>query len=160
MTDEQKHTSCLVRADVTGEWPGTGEVDIRLDYPGWDGPIEATVPGGAVIRDYIDFVCDGPPSHESGRFVEVENERGFSIRPGEWIEDGDLWRLRVPYAPSVTAERDRLREVNADLLAALEAARDFLMDGTPAEDLSPLETRTLAQMVAAIARARGEAGNG
>ena len=52
-------------------------------------------------RAFIDIVFDGPPSHESGRFVEVENEHGASIRAGEWIDRGDgLWALRIiePFA--------------------------------------------------------------
>src|SRR3990167_6352977 len=45
--------------------------------------------------DYIDIVFDGPPSHESGRFVEVENSTGESIRFGEWIHRPDgYWVLR------------------------------------------------------------------
>ncbi len=51
---------------------------------------------GDKFGGYIDIVFDGPPSHESGRFVEVENPKGASINIGEWIEDGDLWRLRIP----------------------------------------------------------------
>ena len=44
----------------------------------------------------IDIVFDGPPSHESGRFVEVENMVGASINVGTWIDRGDgLWALRV-----------------------------------------------------------------
>jgi hypothetical protein len=47
--------------------------------------------------DYIDIVFDGPPSHESGRFVEVEDASGKSISAGEWIERPDkLWALRIP----------------------------------------------------------------
>lgn len=46
-------------------------------------------------REYH-FVCDGPPSHESGRFVELENERGQSICPGRWEQRGQLWHLIVP----------------------------------------------------------------
>lgn len=46
---------------------------------------------------YIDIVFDGPPSHESGRFVEVENQDGHSISIGEWIEREDgFWALRTP----------------------------------------------------------------
>lgn len=52
----------------------------------------------APVSDYIDIVFDGPPSHESGRFVEVESPTGTSIRMGEWIQDGELWRLRIPRA--------------------------------------------------------------
>lgn len=44
----------------------------------------------------ISIVFDGPPGHESGRFVEVENEEGQSIRVGEWRqrEDG-YWCLDI-----------------------------------------------------------------
>ena len=50
----------------------------------------------------IDIVFDGPPSHESGRFVEVEDEAGASIRIGEWLkrEDG-FWVLRFDPADLV-----------------------------------------------------------
>jgi hypothetical protein len=48
-------------------------------------------------RDFVDVVFDGPPSHESGRFVETEDERGHSISVGEWIDRGDgLFALRIP----------------------------------------------------------------
>lgn len=64
--------------------------------------------------DYIDIVFDGPPSHESGRFVEVENSAGESIRFGEWIHRPDsFWALRIPSPDAfrregVEKERDRL----------------------------------------------------
>jgi hypothetical protein len=46
---------------------------------------------------YFDVVFDGPPSHEAGRFVEVEDASGASIRMGDWLqrEDG-YWVLRIP----------------------------------------------------------------
>ena len=45
----------------------------------------------------IDIVFDGPPDHEAGRFVEVEQD-GQSINVGEWIKRGDgYWALRIPY---------------------------------------------------------------
>lgn len=48
---------------------------------------------------YIDIVFDGPPGPEAGRFVEVENAMGRSIRVGEWIErDDGLWALRLTAA--------------------------------------------------------------
>lgn len=47
-------------------------------------------------EQYIDILFDGPPSHESGRFVEVNNMMGASISIGEWIEREDgLWALRI-----------------------------------------------------------------
>ncbi len=48
-------------------------------------------------QTYLDVVFDGPPSHESGRFVEVENLEGFSVGAGEWINRGNgFWALRLP----------------------------------------------------------------
>lgn len=48
-------------------------------------------------EDFIDILFDGPPGHESGRFVEVENPHRRSIRVGEWVErDDGLWALRIP----------------------------------------------------------------
>lgn len=50
-------------------------------------------------RDYVDIVFDGPPSHESGRFVEVEDDHGHSVSVGTWIRPApgeSYWRLRIP----------------------------------------------------------------
>lgn len=44
----------------------------------------------------VDVVFDGPPSHESGRFVETEDVFGASVSVGEWIDRGDgMWALRI-----------------------------------------------------------------
>ena len=54
---------------------------------------------------YIDVVFDGPPSHESGRFVEVEDPSGASIGVGEWIDRGNgLWALRIPVTAHLIGE--------------------------------------------------------
>jgi len=46
----------------------------------------------AVVPVHVIF--DGPPSHESGRFVEVETPDGKSIRLGQWLNRGDgYWAL-------------------------------------------------------------------
>ncbi len=57
---------------------------------------------------HYDILFDGPPSHESGRFVEVNDETGGSICIGEWVErDDGLWALRIPnYADVEEAARD------------------------------------------------------
>ena len=40
------------------------------------------------------IIFDGPPSHESGRFVEVENSAGQSVSAGGWTErSAGLWSL-------------------------------------------------------------------
>lgn len=59
----------------------------------------------------IHVVFDGPPSHESGRFVEVETPDGKSINVGEWHQRPDnLWELRIPnvaqWQPIETAPKD------------------------------------------------------
>jgi hypothetical protein len=47
--------------------------------------------------DTLHVVFDGPPGHESGRFVECEAPDGRSVGIGEWHERGDgYWELRIP----------------------------------------------------------------
>jgi len=41
----------------------------------------------------LHVVFDGPPSHESGRFVEVESADGRGVRIGRWEQRGDFWHL-------------------------------------------------------------------
>ena len=41
------------------------------------------------MAEHVDIVFDGPPGPESGRFVEVEDASGNSIKFGEWIERKD-----------------------------------------------------------------------
>lgn len=58
-----------------------------------------TRPAHTAPSDHIDIVFDGPPSHESGRFVEVEDSEGKSIRFGEWVHRPDgYWALRIARA--------------------------------------------------------------
>lgn len=46
---------------------------------------------------YIDIVFDGPPGPVAGRFVETENQDGFSMSMGEWVIRPDGFHaLRVP----------------------------------------------------------------
>lgn len=48
------------------------------------------------MNQEIRIVFDGPPSHQSGRFVEVEDDQGRSISVGTWVERPDgLWELRI-----------------------------------------------------------------
>jgi hypothetical protein len=45
---------------------------------------------------HIDIVFDGPPGPQSGRFVEVEDSEGCSIKRGEWVKrDDGCWVLRI-----------------------------------------------------------------
>lgn len=56
------------------------------------------------------IVFDGPPSHDSGRFVEVETADGKSVSAGEWKQDGEYWNL----GPFYTAAQ--LREAQVKVL--------------------------------------------
>ena len=49
-----------------------------------------------LMDQYIDIVFDGPPSPNSGRFVEVEDANGNSVRVGKWIEREDWVSARGP----------------------------------------------------------------
>lgn len=78
------------------------------------------------MSEYIDVVFDGPPSHESGRFVEVEDAQGRSINFGEWVERADgYWCLRIPDSRELEAEYQSLDEANTELT---EALRDRLAE--------------------------------
>lgn len=47
----------------------------------------------------VNIIFDGPPSHESGRFVEIENDQGESVRFGEWKPHPKVtgwWMLQIP----------------------------------------------------------------
>lgn len=47
-------------------------------------------------RGGVYVIFDGPPGPEAGRFVEVEDADGNSIRAGEWADRGDgYWSLHV-----------------------------------------------------------------
>lgn len=49
---------------------------------------------------HIDIVFDGPPRPNAGRFVEVEDDAGKSIKFGEWVHrDDGYWALRLTSSP-------------------------------------------------------------
>lgn len=64
--------------------------------------------------DKISVLFDGPPSHESGRFVEVEDSSGASIRIGDWMERADgLWALVIDDPRELSVLRARVAELEA-----------------------------------------------
>lgn len=73
-------------------------------YDEWNDDLtaDAQLVAGAFLNSiskapFIDIVFDGPPGHEGGRFVEVEDAAGKSIKVGEWLQRADgLWALRIP----------------------------------------------------------------
>ncbi len=74
------------------------------------------------------IVFDGPPSHGSGRFVEVELN-GQSIKIGEWQQNGDLWELVLSEHHAHIAMLDQF-VINADetakaLIEQLQGLREL-----------------------------------
>lgn len=64
---------------------------------------------GQAASEVIAIVFDGPPAHQSGRFVEVEDASGASINAGEWSERVDgLWELKIEAPKSRTVATDDL----------------------------------------------------
>lgn len=54
----------------------------------------------------INIIFDGPPDHHGPRFVEIENDKGESIRIGDWEPDPrpeheGYWRLRITLADAL-----------------------------------------------------------
>jgi hypothetical protein len=65
----------------------------------------------------IQIRFDGPPGHESGRFVEVEDASGKSFRMGEWVEGQDGHWLLVFDDPRQIEELNDKIDTHEDLLA-------------------------------------------
>jgi hypothetical protein len=64
-------------------------------------------------EEYIDIVFDGPPDLQAGagRFVEVEDSVGNSIKVGRWIEEpntdiGDCASGRTNSSPRIEASNE------------------------------------------------------
>lgn len=72
---------------------------------------------------------DGPPGPEGGRFVEVENEFGKSIKVGEWVEEGADWVL-VLNLDNLKLEA-RVRELETELEQRAQVTKRW--NCTPAE---------------------------
>lgn len=76
---------------------------------------------------YIDVVFDGPPSHESGRFVECEAPDGSRVSAGEWAQRPDgLWRMRIEIMPPGPTLPWNVRAVRFALGFALGALAEFV----------------------------------
>jgi hypothetical protein len=90
----------------------TQHVSLNLPSDTFDGPLPHTeadtyecprcIAERAVVAVQLEqtgkmhILFDGPPSHESGRFVEVEDGEGRSFNAGEWVKrDDGLWALII-----------------------------------------------------------------
>lgn len=50
------------------------------------------------------IVFDGPPSHESGRFVEVETAEGKGRKAGEWKQREDGYWALGPFVEAAAVD--------------------------------------------------------
>ena len=95
---------------------------------------------------FTDIVFDDPPGPVCGRFIEVEDEHGASIRFGEWVQrDDGLWALRLP--------------ANARLISAAPEMYGLLaeVDLDNQGKLGSAHSATLpARIQSVLAKARGE----
>jgi len=77
-----------------------GSSNVGIGSQSADGPGSSPGPRSPApsAEEPIQIVFDGPPAHESGRFVEVE-QGGCSINFGEWKHRVDgYWVLELPAA--------------------------------------------------------------
>ena len=98
---------------------------------------------------------------EKGRFsISEDGDRdrpgyGFiAATGGASIIDGLNAQL-IKSAPETAAERDRLREINADLLEALKDLADWAATELEGGDVSPLYLEKLNRAARAIVKAEG-----
>lgn len=99
------------------------------------------------MANLLYVIFDGPPSHESGRFVEVEDSagQGVGLTGRKWEQrSGGLWSLG-PFA----SESDLLN-THRDALAPIQAivdaqAEDEGLWGVPLEGTQPITEVYLQQ---------------
>lgn len=68
----------------------------------------------------IHILFDGPPSHESARFIETEDKEGHGINVGKWIEKGDYWHLVIPSDSELHKDIAALKAELADTQSQVE----------------------------------------
>lgn len=110
------------------------------------------VPAGGAVAVPVYVIFDGPPSHESGRFVEVETEDGKSVSVGKWEKRGDYWQLGPLYAFPLGVSEGEIIERCAKVCDELEMSGD-----NPADDLSfEIGTQECAAAIRALSATGGD----
>lgn len=100
----------------------------------------------------LHILFDGPPSHESGRFVEVNDDTGKSVRAGEWIEKDGFWELVIQARP----ETEHV-EPEGEVDALVAEARASTVDACVAYFRREFSTDPDAHTLAAIREAEANA---
>ncbi len=109
----------------------------------------------------IYIIFDGPPSHESGRFVEVEDGEGHGLgleqTGADWKQRKKFWTLG-PFANANESwdngYEDGKRDGAVSLLTALKAARVDLRDydAAPIQQVRDNITRAIKKAEASNSR--------
>lgn len=118
----------------------------------------AAVPPSAEASKAINFVCDGPPSHESGRFIEVEDDNGCGMKVGEWVKHRSVdgwWSLRVEL-PTPSAEAERIA---GEMLAANEVLGGKTLTGKEEPTIYASDLVTWAARIRALSLPVGLSGD-
>lgn len=91
------------------------------------------MPTTRTVSERVFVVFDGPPSHEAGRFVEVETADGKGRGGIAWTERDGYWLLgpfvRAECSDALAARMAELEAENAKLRACVKASDDARGDG-------------------------------
>lgn len=97
--------------------------------------------GSAAAPEPLYVVFDGPPSHESGRFVELENGARQGQSAGEWRQrDDGLWTLGPFYVASPPEKEGS--EQSGRRIARLERLTAMLKQVTTERDAARAEANS------------------
>lgn len=93
---------------------------------------------------HIDIVFDGPPGPTAGRFIEVEDAAGKSIRFGKWLQRSDgywVFRIASPESAQVAARKIAAEKLERVADAALEVVyhRDVIMEAGLKNDMAGMD---------------------
>lgn len=81
-----------------------------------------------VKMDTVHVVFDGPPGHESGRFVETEDSEGHGISAGEWVEIRGCWHLVIERPQLGDDYTNALEDDNADFLERIKELNAYVVE--------------------------------
>lgn len=84
--------------------------------------LERPAPHTQPSKFYHFIIGEEGPSHNAGRFVEVENDVGASINAGEWHKRPDgLWDLMVPdHRDDLARAEDRIADLETSAYEVVE----------------------------------------
>lgn len=101
-------------------------------------------------KNYIAIVFDGPPSHEAGRFVEVNDSHGKSIDIGTWVSRGDgSWELRIA-VDKLKDDNDMTVDTSREAVQALIAELGPLIPADREGGVNAQRYRRIQKVLAAL----------